>query len=137
MRMQRLAMVLTVMNLLLLVFSLSRAGSAMATTKVLPVLRGRALEIIDDSGRIRAQILVVPPTTMPDGHKYQETALFRLIDPNGRPGMKIGTGADGSGISLAGDSKRRDWSGVQILADSTGSVVKLTNRDGRVQLIKP
>ena len=40
-------------------------------------------------------------------------------------------------MSLAGDSERRDWNGVQILASATGSIVKLTNKDGREQLIKP
>jgi hypothetical protein len=74
---------------------------------------------------------------MPDGKKYPEGALFRLIDPNGRPGVKIGTSADGSGMSLAGDSERREWNGVQILAEGTGSTLKLTNKNGRVQVIKP
>jgi hypothetical protein len=136
MKIQRLAIALTVINLVILTFTLAHIRPATAEG-VAPVLRGRALEIVDDHGKVRAQIIVAPPTTMPDGKKYQETALFRLIDPNGRPGVKIGTSVDGSGMSLAGDSERREWNGVQILAEGTGSTVKLTNKNGREQLIKP
>lgn len=136
MKIQRLAFVLTVINLVILMFNLTYGRPATADG-VAPVLRGRALEIVDDTGKVRAQIIVAPPTTMPDGQKYAETALFRLIDPNGRPGVKIATSVDGSGMSLAGDSERRTWSGVQILASGTGSTVKLTNKDGREQLVKP
>ncbi len=135
MKTQRFAVVVTVINLLILLFALPRVGQA--TAQVAPVLRGRSLEIVDASGKVRAQLTVLPPSTMPDGKKYPETVLLRLIDPNGRPGVKIGGSVEGSGISLAGDSERREWSGVQILAESTGSSIKLTNRDGKQQLIKP
>jgi hypothetical protein len=40
-------------------------------------------------------------------------------------------------MSLAGDSERREWSGVQILAEGPDSSLKLTNRDGREHVIKP
>jgi hypothetical protein len=136
MKTQRLAIALTVIDLVILMFILAHMGPATAEG-VAPVLRGRALEIVDEHGRLRAQIIVAPATTMPDGQKYPETALLRLIDPNGRPAVKIGASVDGSGMSLAGDSERREWSGVQILAKGTGSTVKLTNKDGRAQLIKP
>jgi hypothetical protein len=136
MKTQRLAIVLTVLNLALLVLIVAHLHPAMAEG-VAPILRGRALEIVDDRGKVRAEIVVVPATTMPDGRRYPETALLRLIDPNGRPAVKIGASVDGSGMSLAGDSERRDWNGVQILAGGTGSIVKLTNNDGREQLIKP
>jgi hypothetical protein len=136
MRMQRLAIALTVVNLLILVSGLFRVEAVTAAQDV-PMLRGRGLELVDEQGRRRAQIIIMPPSTTPDGHKSEGTVLFRLIDVNGRPGVKIGTSQNGSGISLAGDSERREWNGVQVLADSTGSVVKLTNKDGRVQLIKP
>jgi hypothetical protein len=119
MKTQRFAVILTVINLLILLFALPRIGQA--TAQVAPVLRGRSLEIVDPRGKVRAQLTVLPPSTMPDGKKYPETVLLRLIDPNGRPGVKIGGSVDASGISLAGDSEGREWSGVQILAESTGS----------------
>ncbi len=40
-------------------------------------------------------------------------------------------------MTLAGDSERRDWNGVQILAKGAGSTLKLTNKDGREHLLKP
>ena len=137
MKTERIAVVLTVINLVLLVVILIRLRPAVAEQGIAPVLRGRSLEIIDDHGRVRSQILVTAPTTMPDGKSYAEGALFRLIDPNGRPAVKIGGSADGSGISLAGDSERREWSGVQILAEGANSSVKLTNKDGRQEVITP
>ena len=90
MKTQRLALVLTVVNLMLQVFILLRLRPDATAQGVAPVLRGRALEIVDDNGKVRSQIIVVPPTTMPDGKKYPETTLFRLIDPNGRPSVRLG-----------------------------------------------
>lgn len=135
MKVQRLAIVLTVINLLILTWILY-VVSTRTKSDVAGVLRGRGLEIVDDQGKRRAQIIVAPPTTM-DGRKYPETVLLRLIDPNGRPAVKIGASVDGSGIGLAGDSERREWNGVQILAEETGTSLILTNKDGRKQLIKP
>ncbi len=137
MKTQRLTIVLTATNLLLMVFLLAQVIRPTDSITVAPVLRTRMLEIVDTQGRVRAQIIVAPPTTMKDGKTYPDTALFRLIDPNGRPGVKIQTSVDGSGLLLTGDSERRDWSGVQIIAEGTGSVVKLLNKDGREQLIQP
>jgi hypothetical protein len=139
MKTQRLALALTIVNLVLLTFQLIRvrpATAAAAQQDVAPVLRGRSLEIVDEQGRVRSQILITKPTTT-DGKHYPEGALFRLIDPNGRPAVKIGGSADGSGISLAGDSEKRDWSGIQILSDGPTVSLKLTNRDGRVEVITP
>lgn len=108
----------------------------MVSPDIAPVLRSRALEIVDGQGKVRAQITVLPSTTQ-DGKTYPETVLLRLIDPNGRPAVKIGASVDGTGMSLAGDSERRAWSGVQILAEGTGSLLKLVNKDGREQVIEP
>jgi hypothetical protein len=137
MKTQRIAIALTVINLVLLAFILIRLRPAVAEQGIVPVLRGRSLEIVDEQGRVRSQIIVTTPTTMPDGKSYPEGALFRLIDPNGRPVVKIGGSVDGSGISLGGDSERREWSGVQILAEGEGSSVKLTNKDGRQEVVTP
>lgn len=139
MKMQRLAIALTVINLFILVTAMSRIGSA-ASTQNVPMLRGRGLEIVDARGKVRAQIILIAADTAAKtarGTPYPETVLLRLIDPNGRPGVKIGTSADGSGISLAGDSERRDWNGIQILAESAGTSLKLTNKNGRKQVITP
>jgi hypothetical protein len=102
------------------------------------VLRGRALEIVDDQGRVRAMIKVFPasPTTlMPDGTMaYPETVLLRLIDSKGGPNVKIAATEDGSAASFVGESNPTH---VQVLARGTSTSLKLVNKDGREQLIKP
>ena len=138
MKIQRIAIALTVINLFILVTAMSRIGSA--ATQTSPMLRGRGLEIVDARGKVRAQIILIAADTVAKtarGTPYPETVLLRLIDPNGRPGVKIGTSVDGSGMSLAGDSERRDWNGIQILAESAGTSLKLTNKNGRKQIITP
>lgn len=137
MKTQRIAIALTAINLVLLAFILIRQRPALVGQDIVPVLRARSLEIVDEQGRVRSQILVTQATTMPDGKSYPEGALFRLIDPNGRPVVKIGGSAEGSGISLGGDSERREWSGIQLLAESAASSIKLTNKDGRQEVVAP
>src|SRR5688500_10389999 len=96
---------LTVLNLILLAILLfSRTPLALAYTGE-SVLRGSALEIVDSRGRVRASIKVQPAETFkPTGRKYAETVMLRLIDPNGRPEVKIGASVDGGGLSLVGDA---------------------------------
>ena len=99
-------------------------------------MQAQNFELVDSQGRVRAQLFITEPTTQ-DGKEYPESVLFRLIDENGRPGVKLSTGSDGSGMILAGDSERRDWSGVQILADGSASRVILTDKNGTVEQIQP
>jgi hypothetical protein len=136
MKIQRLSIVLTVINLLLLTFSLAQFHPTEAQG-VAPVLRGRALEIVDKEGRVRASINVHPAgpsVPVPDGKIYPETVILRLIDPNGRPSVKLGASEQGSGLGLGGDS---DLTYVVLKAEGASSSLKLTNKDGREQLVKP
>jgi hypothetical protein len=139
MKSQRLALALTLINLAILTVTLIRTHRAGAQDSA-QILRGRGLEIVDEHGRRRAQLVLLPPVTTQAGVNHPETTLFRLCDPNGRPGVKIATSVGGSGMSLAGDSEWREWNGIQILAntpETPGSSVRLTNKDGNVQVIKP
>jgi hypothetical protein len=136
MKAQRVVLVLTVVNLGLLAFLLPQLLSAKSSAS-LPVLRGRALEIVDLEGRVRASIMVQPAdrsAVMPDGKPYPETVILRLIDPNGRPSVKLGTSVLGSGLVLGGSS---DPTYVVLKAEDATAFVKLTNKDGRQQVIKP
>jgi hypothetical protein len=137
MKTQRLLVVITFLNILLLLFSLSQAR-AVTAREIAPVLRGRALEIVDDRGRVRASITILPGDPhfkMPDGTMgYPESVLLRLISPKGRPNVKIGASDRGSGLGLGGED---DPTYVQILAEGSSTSLKLTNKDGREQLIKP
>ena len=137
MKTQRVAIGLTMLNLVILTFVLLRANSAMSP-EVASVLRGHGLEIVDDHGRVRAMIKVFPddPTVkMPDGTiGYPETVLLRLIDSKGAPNVKIAATEDGSAVSLGGESNPTH---IQVLARGTSTSLKLVNKDGREQLIKP
>jgi hypothetical protein len=136
MKIQRLSIVLTVINLLLLTFSLAQFHPTEAQGAA-PVLRGRALEIVDKEGRVRASINVHPAgpsIPVPDGKIYPETVVLRLIDPNGRPSVKLGASEQGSGLALGGDS---DLTYVVLKAEGASSSLKMTNKDGREQLVKP
>lgn len=137
MKTQRLVIVLTVINLVILLINLAHSRPATADG-VAPVLRGRALEIVDDHGRVRASIKVHPAdqtARRPDGKTgYPETVMFRLIDANGRPEVKLGASAQGGGLGLVGDS---DATQVLLQAEGAGSSLRLTNKDGQRQLIKP
>ena len=137
MKTQRLLIALTAINLVILMFTLAHSRPATAEG-VAPVLRGRALEIVDDQGRVRASIKLHPADKTykwPDGKTgIPETVMFRLIDENGRPEVKLGASVQGAGLGLVGNS---DSTQIVLQAEGTDSSLKLTNKDGRQQLIKP
>jgi hypothetical protein len=134
---QHLLVTLTAVNLALLAFAVSQSG-AVAAPEVAPVLRGRALEIVDTAGHVRASITIVPAdpnVKMPDGTLgYPETVLLRLINSKGRPNVKLAATERGSGQVLGGES---DPTYVQILAEGPSTSLRLSNRDGQVHVLKP
>jgi len=134
-RMHRFTLGLTVLNLVLLgVLVSTKAATAFGSQQELPVLRGRALEIVVNQGRLRANILVHGPETV-NGVTYPETVLFRLIDPNGGPLVKLTVARNGSALGLS-DGLSGDG-GVQLYARDTASFVKIVNRSGRIQMLRP
>jgi hypothetical protein len=133
MKTQRIAIVLTIINVTILI--LFRANSA-PKPEVAPVLRGRALELVDDQGRVRAEIKVHPaePTLkMADGTiGYPEAVVLRLIDSGGGPNVKLVATEDGAGLVIGGDAGY-----VQVLSRGTNlPFVKLVTKDGREQMMK-
>jgi hypothetical protein len=135
MKIQRLATVLTVINLVVLASLLLQVRSTVAQDPP-PVLRGRALEIVDAKGRVRARIDVHPAgpaVPVPDGKTYPDTVVLRLIDPNGRPGVKIAASEQGAGLSLVGEAEPAY---VVLKAEGATSTLKLSNRDGREHLVE-
>ena len=133
MKNQRVLFLLTVLNLVLLSgLVLERARPALAQRVDLPMLRGRGLEIVDDQGRVRAMIGVLPATKR-GGRLYNETVLLRLIDPTAGPVVKIGAAKDGGALGLTDGASR----GVQIFAHDTGSLVRIVDREGRERIMRP
>lgn len=135
MKTQGLLIVLTLVNLALLIFTLVQIRPAVAVG-VPPVLRGRALEIVDERGRVRASLNVLPAKTQENGETYPETVLLRLITERGRPSVKISTSEQAAGVSLAGPSNTKDTY-VILEAKGTASSLRLKNEDGREQIVKP
>jgi hypothetical protein len=144
MTIQRLLIALSVFNLALLVFLLAQIEAhflgfhfrprPVAVNSVASVLRGRAIEIADDEGRVRASLKVYPASVLPDGATYPETVLLRLMDSEGRPNVKLAATEDGSALALGGQA---DPTHVQIGARGATASLTLTDKDGRQQLIKP
>jgi hypothetical protein len=144
MKLQRLLIALTIFNLGLLVFLLAQVEVRFLGFRFLfrsaevnsagSVLRGRALEITDDEGRIRASIKVHPASVLPDGTTYPETVLLRLINSQETPNVKLAATEDGSGLVLSGAANPTH---AQILARGPTVSLKLTNMDGQQQSITP
>ncbi|MBI3895780.1 MAG: hypothetical protein HY313_07590 [Acidobacteria bacterium] len=133
---QRFLIVLTFVNLALLLFLVVRARPAQAQSPT-PVLRGRALEIVDDQGKVRASIQIQPQdknVKMPNGKTYPETVILRLIDRNGQPSVKLATSEQEAGLALVGGD---DVTYIVLKADLQSGSLKLTNKDGRQQFIQP
>ncbi len=86
MKSQAVVIALTAANAAMMLISLAQPARTEGK-EVAPVLRGRALEIVDERGRVRAEIKVLPAdpaAKMPDGTTgYPETVLLRLIDSKG------------------------------------------------------
>jgi hypothetical protein len=117
MKTQRLLIVLTVLNLGLLAFLLTQSrlhigwrGVQVWTNSDESVLRGRALEIIDDEGRTRASIGLHPAS-----QGYPETVILRLVDQNGRPSVKLSTSEQGGLLA--------------VVSDAEGTYVQLSGRE--------
>ena len=136
MKNQRFLVALTVLNLALLLVLLGQQARSAFAEGASPVLRGRALEIVDDQGRVRASLSVLPASKSSAGEAYAETVLLRLITERGRPSVKLAASEQAAGLSLAGPTHTKDTY-VILEAKGTTSSLKLKNEDGQEQLIKP
>jgi len=137
MKSQKPLIILTVVNLGLLGYQAVQPHLATASTPDVPaVLRGRALEIVDERGKVRASLAVLPedPKVMWKGKPYPETVLLRLISPEGRPNVKLGASQTGAGLVIGGESNPTY---IQVLAEGGESTLKMINKDGTERLIKP
>ena len=135
MKIQPSLVVLTLVNIGVFAFTLAglRPVNAQAAP---PVLRGRGLEIVDDQGRVRASISVMPAGKSAAGDAYPETVLLRLITEKGRPSVKVSATEAASGLSFAGPTGTSDTY-VILEAKGKASALKLRNEDGRQQTVTP
>lgn len=142
MKNQHALTVVTLVNLAFVIFLLLHKIGPVEASGPASVLRGSGLEIVDAQGKVRASLQIVPagPARMADGSVakdgkiYQETVLFRLIRPDGRPSVKISTSERGSGLTLGGGI---DPTYIVLNAEGGAPWLSLTNKDGRQQFVKP
>src|SRR5436305_3185127 len=130
MKIVRIGIALTMVNLLLLLVLLAHIYPVSAQEPA-PVLRGRALQIVDDAGRVRASLSVLPADD-----RSPETVLLRLITEQGRPSVKISASEESSGASVVGPTGTSNtW--VTIKADRLKGSVVMKNEDGSEQTLQP
>jgi hypothetical protein len=130
MRMQRVTLALTIVNLGLLIVLLAQV-SPLSAQETAPILRGRELQIVDEAGRVRASLNVLPA-----GEQSSETVLLRLITEQGRPSVKIGVSEGSSGLSIAGPTGTSNtW--ITVTADGSTSKMVMKNEDGGEEIVQP
>lgn len=138
MKSQRLFVVLTITNVVILLAGLAsmRVARAQESAAVAPVLRGRALEIVDEQGRVRASLSVLPASTSAHGDRSPEMVLLRLITERGRPSVKLSSSEPASGLSVAGTSGTRE---TYLILEAKGeaSSLKLSNENGQTRTVTP
>ena|SRR5688572_5014045 len=119
---RRLLVALVVVNVLLVAALLVQGGRASAASDS-GTLRARAIELVDERGRVRAQLNV----------ESNGETVFRLRDSTGEIRVKLGAGGDGSGFLLLDGSTEP---GIHMLAKSSGTSVTLTGK-GQRRVIAP
>jgi hypothetical protein len=125
---------LSALNVALLGFNIAQTRAAHADTG--GMLRGRGLQIVDDQGRVRASISVLPANPKdryPDGRVGSpETVLLRLIDQHGKPNVKIGASEEGGGLGLGGGA---DPAYARIAPEQGKMALTLTNAAGKDRIL--
>ena len=136
MKLQPVMILLTLLNAALVAITVGQVRATAAPDEVATVLRARALQIVDDHGRVRASIAVYPAKSEEGGGAYAETVLLRLITERGRPSVKIGASEEGAGLALVGPTGTKETY-VQVGAKGTVSSLTLKNEDGGERILRP
>jgi len=132
----RFLVTLTVVNIGVLLLSVAQHAVPALAQEPVPVLRARALQIVDEQGRVRASLSVLPASTTAAGAAYPETVLLRLITEQGRPSVKLGASEQASSLSVAGPTGTKDAYAI-LEANATSVSLKLRAEGGREQVLKP
>ena len=133
----KLLTLLTAVNVALFSYQFVKPQQGLAAQADVPaVLRARALQIVDERGRVRASLSVLPedPKVLWKGKPYPETVLLRLITAEGRPNVKLGASKNGAGLVVGGEA---DPTYVQLLAEGGETTLKLINKNRAERLITP
>jgi len=120
---RRLILVLTAINVLVAALSILHSGRV-AAAGAPETLRARAIELVDQQGRVRAQLNV----------ESNGEAVFRLRDSQGEIRVKLAGGGDGSGLVLLDGSTEP---AIHMLAKGGGPSVTLTGKGGQRRVMAP
>jgi len=136
MKSRQIIIVLVAINLATLAFVFTQNKSHAAAANA-SVLRATALELVDEHGKVRAELKMLPAQPdfkMPDGSVgYPEAVQLRLFTSKGAPNVKLAAIEDGSALVLGG---RQSFE--QILSRSKEDpFVKIVTKDGREKVFKP
>jgi hypothetical protein len=131
MKSARFAVALSAANLVLLIAFLVHSFASARAADETSILRGRGLQIVDDQGRVRASISVLPRSG-----EEAETVLLRLITERGRPTVKIGASEPASGLSVAGPTGTSDTYIILGASEKTTSI-RLRDEAGNERVLKP
>ena len=134
MKIQRIAIAVTIVNLLLMIVLLAKINpvNAQQEQNKSSVLRGSGLEITDKQGKLRASI-TFQETVVQAGKTYPGGILLCLINSKGQPSVKLGAMEDGGGLSFSNESQGY----IQLFAKEDGGFLKIKNADGKEQVVKP
>ena len=122
MNVRRFAVPMACVGIVLVVLWLFQERSAAAQTPM-DVVRARTIELVDNRGRVRAQLNV----------ESSGEVVFRLRDSAGTIRVKLGASEDGSGLLLANEATEP---GVHIIANRRATSVTVQRGQLR-QVITP
>lgn len=131
----RFLIVLTTVNLAILLFTLVQLRPQI--NEVAPVLRGRALQIVDEQGHVRASIAVHPAQAQPNGETYPETVLLPLTTEHGRPSVKIAASEETAGATFVGGPSGTTNTCTILQAERTATSLRMRDKDGGETLVRP
>jgi hypothetical protein len=119
----RVALALASLNAVLLAAVL--LGGHRASAAVVPdTLRARAIELVDERGRVRAQINV----------ESSGEAVFRLRDGAGQVRVKLGADESGSGLLLLDGATEP---AIHMRARTGGTTLTLASKNGARRVLTP
>jgi hypothetical protein len=125
MKAKQLIIFLVLINLAVLFYLVTTAQTKSNTSRsASPIIRARAIELVDDKGQSRALLNV----------EANGETVFRLRDAKGTIRVKLGATEDGSALLLLNNSTSP---GIHALAKSDGSTMTLINNNGRKRVIEP
>jgi hypothetical protein len=122
---KQLIICLVLINLSVLFYLVSTSSTkAERLQSVAPIIRARAIELVDANGQSRALLNI----------ETNGETVFRLRDAKGTIRVKLGASEGGSGLLLLDDATNP---GLHALAKKSGTTVTLFNKTGRKHVIEP